>query len=203
MNTENNRSVLLPEVLRRLENEEGLSIFDSGSAASSSIEFFSQWKCRLHFIDIYNNAMLSEQENLDYQELVGIFEELILVSDEVFDVCFLWDLPNYLDNQAIRAFADVLKRRLNRSTAIHAFSAFSHKQPFPKKQYSINGSNSIASRQIEHNIEPKFIKTYVTITKYLDFLGIEKSTLLTDGRLELYLKPLVIEKINDLQNKEM
>ena len=94
MNTENNRSVLLPEVLRRLENEEGLSIFDSGSADSSSIEFFSQWKCRLHFIDIYNNAMLSEQENLDYQELVGIFEELILVSDEVFDVCFLWDLPN-------------------------------------------------------------------------------------------------------------
>lgn len=196
LNKVSNKSVLLPEILRRLENEEGFSILDAGSAASSSIEFFSQWKCRLHFVDIYNNAILSEQENLDYQELVRIFEELFLVSDEAFDVCFLWDLPNYLDNQAMRALADVLKKRLHRSTAIHAFSAFSHKQPFPKKQYSINGISSISSRQIENDIDPKFVKTYATITKYLDFLGIVRSTLLTDGRVELYLKPLVTEKIN-------
>ena len=72
--------------------EQRFSVFDAGAATAQTVEFFSQFKCRLHFADLYDDALINEQEGISEEELSARFSELLSFAAEPFDLCLLWDL---------------------------------------------------------------------------------------------------------------
>ena len=179
---------LLPMVLERLGVERRFSVFDAGPATAQTVEFFSQFKCRLHFADLYDDAVVAEQNDLSNEELTARFTELLNFADEPFDLCLLWDVPNYLTPAALRALGDALRPFIHRQTVAHGFCAFKETQPFTPKRYSIRTADCFGVEPRPNADPPKYPVTQNSLVAALPFLTVVRGTLLTDTRVELFLE---------------
>tara|TARA_B100000029_G_C17282343_1_gene853890 strand:+ start:56 stop:676 length:621 start_codon:yes stop_codon:yes gene_type:complete len=182
------KSVLLPEVFKGLDDGCELSVLDLGNAEETSVDFFSQFKCKVKFLNILGSELVKEQNTLEYESLTSRLEEQIGTKPESFDLCFLWDLPNYLNDLALTALGKILEHKITSSTKIHAICGYSGRKPLPRKIYSIKDYDYISAREVNHRLIPEFVRTHSTMTKYLPFLQVAKNTLRPDGRLELLLR---------------
>lgn len=181
-------SQLLPVILERMGVEQRFSVFDAGAATAQTVEFFSQFKCRLHFADLYDDALINEQEGISEEELSARFSELLSFAAEPFDLCLLWDLPNYLNPAALRAFGKALRPLTHRRTLAHGFCAFKETQPFTPRQYSVRGPGTLGVKARVAEAGPKYPSTQHDLVAALSFLTVARGTLLTDGRVEVYLE---------------
>ena len=179
---------LLPLMLERLDVEQRLSVFDAGPATAQTVEFFSQFKCRLHFADLYDETVVAQQTELSAEELTTQFTELLSFAAEPFDLCLLWDVPNYLNPTALKAFGDALRPFIHRQTVAHGFCAFKETQPFTPQRYSIRAMDSLGVEPRPHADAPKHPVTQNALVAALPFLTVVRGTLLTDGRVELFME---------------
>ena len=104
------RCNLLAPLLDDVAEARKLTVFDAGSATPETVEFFSRYKCRLHFADLYSaEALACVADELDENELVAHFHrQLGYPATTKFDLCLLWDVLNYLSEPALTAFTKVL-----------------------------------------------------------------------------------------------
>ena len=105
-------SDLLPSLFDGFEeNEEPISILDVGAGTRSTLDFFAQFRCRVHFLDLFAiqaelQATDSVTEEVAYQTFSDALSEY---SETLFDVCLFWDFLNRLDAPLRRGLSNALR----------------------------------------------------------------------------------------------
>lgn len=186
------RCNLLASLLGDLDEERKLTVFDAGSATSETVEFFSNYKCRLHFADLYSGQALSRlDDELAENELLDHFRELLSYPINTnFDVCLLWDFLNYLPQPALKAFTEVLSGYLRPDTRIHGFATLKPSTPFPNQVFAIAKIDTLKIKPRSAAQFPCYLHSQLALNKTLAGLKIGKATLLSNGLLEMSMQKL-------------
>jgi len=129
---ERRQTLLLPLIFESLDDSSGpLSVLDVGGGVAETLAFFSQYRCRLHFADLFDEPALRwipEENAVDH--FAAVFDDLLdFPADTRFDVCLLWDFLNYLPVPALTGFSRALRPYLQRGTLGHGFGAFKAAAP--------------------------------------------------------------------------
>ena len=176
-------SNLLAELFRAQRQDERLMVLDFGYASPSTVEFFSQFKCRLDFIDIYSQQFVVEADNeCSHGELVKQFTEAINL-----DICLFWDFFNYLDGPALKALMVALAPNIDQYSRGHSLGLLNARNQLPFNRYGIHSSASLSQAEREGEQPLVYPHSQRELNSLLDYWEIDKSRLMPDGRVEYIL----------------
>ena len=164
-------------------------VLDFGGASPSTVEFFSQFKCRLDFIDIYSQQFVVEADNeCSHGELVKQFTEAInLDADRKLDICLFWDFFNYLDGPALKALMVALEPNIDQYSRGHSLGLLNARNQLPFNRYGIHSSASLSQAEREGEQPLVHPHSQRELNSLLDYWEIDKSRLMPDGRVEYIL----------------
>ena len=181
-------SKLLPALFQPFDVGQAVTVFHVGSALPETVDFFSSYRCKLHFIDVFSALPIVNDEEQP-PSLLQQFQQLLHFPEHTrFDICLFWDLFNFLDSEAIGAFLAVLRPHLKRSSLAHAFSV--HNSRIPQKSqycYGIHQADTLSVRHRRTTPPGYAPHSQRELTELLDCFRIDRSVLLPDNRLELLL----------------
>lgn len=180
-------SKLLPSLFKYLDAEELVTVLHVGPAVAETVDFFCGYRCKLHFIDLFADLPIVAAEDAP-DSLVDQFTALLqFPRDTRIDICLFWDVFNYLDSAAIRAFMTVLRPHLNQRSLAHAFSVHNRKTPEGRHLYGIHRLDALSFRH--RNVSPPGYAPHSQreLAELLNCFRLERSVLLPDSRLELLL----------------
>ena len=183
------QTLLFPTLVKRIDPERRLSVLEIGPALPETVEFFSQFKCRLHFAAMYSDPVLALQKG-EYteSELAEEFTRSFdFPSKTRFDLCLFWDFLSYLDDKTLRAFNSAIRPYLHKTTRAHAFTVRTLNTSFPNQQYGIDQAHMFRIRPRDSSQKPTFPHTQATLVNLLSCFDIDQGMLLPDGRLEVLL----------------
>jgi len=183
-------SKLFASLFRSLDTGRRLTILDVGAALPETVEFFSRFKCRIHFIDLFSEPLVKELQQVSSpKELHQQFEKLLqLPAGTQLDICLLWDLLCYLDDPALRAFNNVLQPYMHNETRAHGFGVHHLAIRLENKQYGILDENSLSVRLRDSKQLTTHPHSQIEMHEMLTCFDFERGLLLPDGKLELLLK---------------
>ena len=183
-------SKLLPSLFRSLDTGRRLTILDVGGALPETVEFFSRFKCRIHFIDLFCEPVVRElQQNSNYKELHHQFEKLLKLPDGTrLDICLLWDFLCYLDDPALRAFNNVLRPYMYYGTRAHGFVVHHLAIRLENKQYGVMQEDAMSVRLRQTKQLATHPHSQIEMHEMLSCFDFDRGLLLPDGKLELLLK---------------
>lgn len=180
-------SKLLPSLFQHFDGEQVVTVLHVGLALPETVDFFSNYRCKLHFIDVFSAlpiVAVEEETPTPEQQLQALLK---FPADTLFDVCLFWDLFNFLDEDAIKAFLTLLQPHLKNSCMAHAFSVHNRKIPQKDHVYGIQQIDTLSVRS-RHATPPGYAPhSQRELTALLDCFRLERSVLLPDSRLELLL----------------
>ena len=183
------QTLLFPNLVKKIDRGRRLSVLEIGAALPETIDFFSQFKCRLHFAAMYTDPVLQMQSG-EYSEK-ELSEHLTKTFDfpkrTRFDICLFWDFFNYLDDKAVRAFNTAIKPYCHKTTRAHAFTVRTLDTSFPNQQYGIDQTHMFSIRPGLMKQHKRFPKTQTTLVNVLPSFDIDQGMLLPDGRLEVLM----------------
>lgn len=198
-------SRLMPDILERLQSVPRLMVLDVGLGVHETVAFFGDRRCRLHFAGIHD--ALHSPPRVEHQRQPGqlvdkqveeaasyeawrqhFAQSMNYPPDTRFDVCLLWDLFNYLDDIAIKAFADVLSPYLSDQTLAHAYLLLKADNGFSSREYGIKSAGEIAIRAGAHNSLDCFPRPQARVTSMISDFSVNHSVLRRDGLLEVSLR---------------
>lgn len=181
-------SKLLPYLFKNIDEGELVTVFHVGSAQPETVDFFSNYRCKLHFVDLFSALPIActsgKTESLEHQ----LEQALTFSSNTRFDVCFFWDLFNYLDSETIGVFLSALQPYLKKSTIAHAFSVHNLKVGQNSQLYGIHQSDILSFKDRRTALPGYSPHSQNQLKQLLHCFRIERSVLLTDSRLELLLQ---------------
>tara|TARA_Y100001934_G_scaffold270631_1_gene355837 strand:+ start:592 stop:1164 length:573 start_codon:yes stop_codon:yes gene_type:complete len=180
----------LPLLLERVQQRSRFTVFDIGPATPQTVAFFSNFKCRLHFADLYDDPLLTAQDELEDAELLECFKALLSFAVGPFDLCLLWDAPNYLNPRALRALSDALRPLIQHQSVAHGYCAFQETQPFAPKQYGILDAETVSVAPRPKAQARMYPTTQNALIEAFSFFTVGRGTLMSDGRVELLLEAL-------------
>jgi len=183
------QSLLFPSLFKRIDADRRLSVLEIGAALPETIDFFSQYKCRLHFAGMYSDPVLQMQTgDATEAELVDhIRQSFDFPKKTRFDLCLFWDFLNYLDDKTLRAFNKAIAPYLHKKTRGHAFTVRTLDTSFSNQQYGIEQAHMFSIRPRTGMQETKFPKTQATLVNLFPKFDIDQGMLLPDGRLEVLM----------------
>lgn len=184
-------SKLFGALFRLLDVNHRLHVLEIGPALPETVEFFAGFKCRLHFVDLYNQAFVREQQNrLSEKELRHAFEEqLRFPPDTRFDLILLWDFLCYLDDAALRAFNSALRPWLHAGTRAHGYGVHHLAIRLENIHYGIIDRENLSIRKRRSPQLPSHPHSQIEMADMLNCFDFERGLLLPDGKLEMLLKP--------------
>jgi len=179
---------LLPALFERFEEDERVTVLNVGPALPETVNFFSGFRCRLHFVDIFAELPIVADEG-DDSDLVRSFREVLQIPpDTRFDVCLFWDLFNFLDREGVRALLATLRPHLAQSGLAHGFSVHNPRShPYSSYLYGIRDLHTLTLRDRAERLPGYAPHSQRRLTEMLDCYTLERSVLLPDSRLELLL----------------
>lgn len=183
-------SKLFPSLFRSLDTNRRLTILDVGAALPETVQFFSRFKCRIHFIDLFSEPVVRElQQVSNPKELHHQFEKLLkLPHGTRLDICLLWDFLCYLDDPALRAFNNVLRPYMHSRTRAHGFGIHHLAIRLENKQYGVMEEDAMSVRLRQTKQLATHPHTQVEMHELLSCFDFERGLLLPDGKLELLLR---------------
>ena len=183
------QTLLFPTLVKKIDPDRRLSILEIGPALPETIEFFSQFKCRLHFAAMYTDPVLQMQSGeLSEAEMVQqLTESFGFAKGTKFDICLFWDFLNYLDDKALRAFNTAITPFLHTTTRGHAFTVRTLDTSFSNQQYGIDQAHMFSIRPRQQSQPHKFPHTQAILVNLLSSFDIDQGMLLPDGRLEVLM----------------
>ena len=187
-NTSLQTSKLLPALFERFEEDQRVTVLDFGPALPETVEFFSDFRCRLHFVDIFSELpIVANDENEN--DLRPRFQEILQVPPHTqFDICLFWDLFNFLDRKGIAALLAILRPHLAKSGLAHAFSVHNPRtHPYGSHLYAIRDLHTLALRERADKLPGYAPHSQHRMKELLDCYTLERTVLLADSRLELLL----------------
>ena len=183
-------SKLLSSLFRSLDAGRRLTILNVGVALPETVEFFSRFKCRIHFIDLFSEPVVSElQQVSNTKELQHQFEKLLKLPDGArLDICLLWDFLCYLDDPALRAFNNALRPYMYHGTRAHGFGVHHLAIRLENKQYGVMEEDALSVRLRQSKQLATHPHSQVEMHEMLSCFDFERGLLLPDGKLEMLLK---------------
>lgn len=183
------QSLLFPSLFKRIDPGRRLSVLEIGPALPETAEFFSQYKCRLHFAAMYTDPVLQMQSGEFTQaELADqIRQSFGFPKSTRFDLCLFWDFLNYLDDKALRAFNTVIQPFVHKTTRAHAFIVRTLDTSLSNQQYGIQQAHMFSVRPRTSMQVRTTPHTQTTLLNMLSCFDIDQGMLLPDGRLEILM----------------
>ncbi len=184
-------SQLFSSVFAGFDPEHRLTVFDAGLAQPESLDFFSAFRCRLHYLDLFAEALVHNPptvEDCTDGELQQRFADLLqFPAGTRLDVCLLWDFPSYLDRRSLRAFTAALKPYLHSGTRGHVLGLLNAQTPPPFREYAIMRSDQFSFRPRSGAQGQWYAHPQAEFGRSLHGLAVQRAVLLSDGRLEILL----------------
>ena len=181
-------SSLLPTLFESIEEAERLTVLHIGNALPETVEFFSHYRCKLHFIDLFDDLSQLVTTQDSTISLHQVFIDLMhLPADTRFDLCLFWDLFNFLDQDAVAAMQRTLRPHLHGNTLAHAFAVHNLKTVQSGKLFGIRAVDQVTLRPRAAPLEGYKPCTQGQLEKSLTCFRIKRSVLLPQSRLELLL----------------
>lgn len=166
-----------------------LTVLEIGTALPETVDFFSQFSCRLHFVDLYTEPFVRDQASLPEAELQQAFEtQLRFPAGTQLDLCLFWDFLTYLDDTALRAFNSALRPWLHEKTRAHGFGAHHLAVRLAHVQYGVCDRESLSIRERGGTQLRMHPHSQVEMHDMLNSFAFERGLLLPDGKLEMLLK---------------
>ncbi|MEM1114458.1 MAG: hypothetical protein AAGI11_21275 [Pseudomonadota bacterium] len=180
-------SKLLPELIARLEPGRRLQVLDVGPAMPDTVQFFSEYRCKLHFLDIFAELPLASGD--DAPPPTDQFRDMLVFGTEPrFDICLFWDVFNYLDGNAVTAFLDTLLPFLHPGTRGHGFAVHNPRTATGGQAYAIADESHFSARPRVSEPGHYSPHSQAALKDMLYCFDVDRSMLLGDGRLEYRLK---------------
>ena len=185
------QSKVLGSLFRHLDPERRLEVLEIGPALPETVDFFAQFRCRLHFIDLYNEPFLRDrQEELSETELRHAFEKRLAFEEGTrLDICLLGDFLSFLDDRALRAFNSALRPWIHEGTRAHGFGVHHLAVKLEHQQYGIIDNETLSVRSRHTDSMPYHPHSQVEMADMLNCFAFERGLLLPSGKLEMVLKP--------------
>jgi hypothetical protein len=181
-------SKLLPYLFEHFDEQQAVTVFHVGPALPDTVDFFSSYRCKLHFIDLFSELPIVAAEDAA-PTLEQQFEALLQFPPHtLLDICLFWDVFNFLDNAAISAFLTVLRPHLKPNTMAHAFSVHNLKTPQSSHLYGISQMDTLSCRSRRATLPGYAPHSQMELKELLHGFTLERSVLLPDSRLELLLQ---------------
>ena len=184
-------SKVLPGLFRHVPEHHRLTVLEIGPALPETVEFFSQYRCRLYFIDLYQEPFLHDsQARLSEKELRHEFEQrLVFPEGEKLDICLFGDFLSFLGDRALRAFNSALRPWIHERTRAHGFGVHHLAVKLEHQQYGIVDRETLSIRSRRHGELPYHPHSQVEMADMLNCFAFERGLLLPSGKLEMMLKP--------------
>ncbi|MFW6093325.1 MAG: hypothetical protein ACODAC_05070 [Pseudomonadota bacterium] len=188
------QTLLLPHLFEGIDEGQRLTVLDVGAGVPETVAFFSGFRCRIHFADLFEAPDLREwPEEEPERHFAHLFGELCHYADDTrFDVCLLWDFLNHLPPAGVRAFSAALAPYLHAGTVGHGFGAFKASAPAlsrgganPALQYGIHDVGQLAVRPRPDGVPAGYSHSRTTLAEDFTCLEIVRGTLLREGAMEL------------------
>lgn len=185
------QSKVLGSLFRHLDPERRLEVLEIGPALPETVDFFSQFRCRLYFIDLYNEPFLRDrQAELSETELRHAFEQrLSFRKGTRLDICLFGDFLSFLDDRALRAFNSALRPWIHEGTRAHGFGVHHLAVKLEHQQYGIIDNETLSVRSRHTDSMPYHPHSQVEMADMLNCFAFERGLLLPSGKLEMVLKP--------------
>lgn len=184
-------SKLFPSLFRMMDVNRRLTVLEIGPALTETVDFFSQFKCRLHFVDLFHEPFVREQQaNLSEKELRHAFEEQFrFPADTKIDLCLFWDFLCYLDDPALRAFNSAIRPWLHPGTRTHGFGVHHLAIRLDNIQYGVIDKETLSIRKRRSAQLSYYPHSQIEMHEMLTCFDFERGLLLPEGKLEMLLKP--------------
>jgi hypothetical protein len=181
-------SKLLASVFQHVEQDQRVSVLDLGSAMPETVDFFSRYRSKLFFADLFYDLPINGADP-DGAPLEVQFADLLpFPENSRFDICLFWDLFNYLDADAIGALLDRLLPCLHPGTIAHAFGLHNLRSPREDRAYGIASTEAFSVRERERPLPGYAPHSQRQLQQMLGYFSVERTVLLANSRLELLLK---------------
>lgn len=179
------KSPMLFNMLKRLSETERTTIFDISCARQSSIDFFSDYWCKLVVADALNSLYkLEQQAGQESVEYIGALKNAIQFYQRPapeLDMILLWSLPNYLSPSHLKELVKYLMTFTSRRVMLHAYIYNSEKMPAEPVSYTIRTDKTVAmSRPSDINVNCPLYHL-AELQKYFSPLKVEHSMILSSG----------------------
>lgn len=180
---------LFADLFRDIDPDKRLRVLEIGRAQSETVSFFSDYKCRLRFADLYDDVKLFKgQAGATEAELAKNFRKTLAIpKGEKFDLCLLWDVMQYFSGRAIRALCGALEPHLHEGTKAHGFGVHSILTPCERAEYSIRNLGEFVVRKgrlpdLQYLPHPQ-----AELSELLTVFKVERAILMGDGTVEMLL----------------
>jgi hypothetical protein len=185
------QSKLLSAMLQRISGGRRITVLDVGPALSETVEFFSRYHCRLHFVDLIDEPFLRPREakkRLSEEQLSQCFTDHLALPDGTqLDICLFGDFLNFLDDTALRAFNTALGPYLHSGTRAHGFGVHHRAVKLEYRQYGIIRHDTVSVRK-RNGSELKYQPhSQIEMADMLSGFAFERGLLLPNGKLEMIL----------------
>jgi hypothetical protein len=182
------QSKLLPSLFEHIDDDQRLTVFHAGPALPETVDFFSRYRCKPHFVDLFAELPIvaNEEENPSLGQQFG--DLLQLPPETRFDICLFWDLFNYLGGDAISAFLMELRPYLRSGCLAHGFSVHNLKTAQSNQFYGIREIDTLRLRNRQTALPGYAPHHQGQLKTLLSGFIFERSVLLPDSRLELLLR---------------
>jgi hypothetical protein len=188
-------------LLERLGEDRKSRILDLGPAHGATVEFFSQYSCKLYVADLYRSLMAhladpdgdrlapraeeGEDEAAAAAERVRLFDELLpYPADTRFDLILAWDLLNYLEPEQI----GVLGRRLAGfsygATRLFAMVAMHREIPARPCAFRIRDAETLDYEALTQRTRPAPRHTEPALRRLLSGFDVSGTCVLRNGMQE-------------------
>jgi hypothetical protein len=172
--------------------EQAVTVFHVGPAVPETVDFFANYRCKLHFIDVFAELPIVANEDNPQSAAEQVLQQFATIlrfpPDTRFDICLFWDVFNFLDRTAVNAFLSVLQPHLKAGSVAHAFSVHNRKMPRLDYSYGIRDLHTLTCRTKRTIAAPYAPYSQRELTELLYCFNVERSVLLPDSRLELLLQ---------------
>lgn len=182
------QSSLLPSLFEQVDESASLTVLHIGNALPETVEFFSRYRCKLHFVDLFGELPIVPAEESGKSPGQLFAELLHFPPGTRFDLCLFWDLFNFLDRAAIRGFLATLRPHLHAESAGHGFAVHNPRLAQGGELYGITAADSLKVRRRPAALPGYSPRNRGQLETLLDCFRITRSVLLPDGRLEMVLR---------------
>lgn len=183
------QSKLIGSLFKTLDTKRRLTVLEIGTAVPETVDFFSEYTCRLHFVDLHAEPFVQEQQDRSESELQESFEAALRLPEGTrLDLCLFWDFLTYLDDAALRGFNAALRPWLHRGTRAHGFGAHHMAVRLAHVQYGICDRETFSLRDRRGPQLRMHPHSQIEMHDMLNCFAFERGLLLPDGKLEMLLK---------------
>ena len=196
---------LMPDLIDRLEKASPLMVLDVGFGVHETVEYFGNRRCRLHFAGLHETVSVppvhklktpfgqmidkaAQEEAMSAAWLEKFRAAMNFEPGTCFDLCLFWDFCNYLDDLALKAFAEALEPYVGATTLGHAYILLKPEPDVLNREYGVMARDQISVRPGHHGHLPSYPRPQARVTSMLKGFAVNHSVLRRDGLLEIALK---------------